>query len=157
MKYVLLLFLTFSLMSCGAAYQANQVEKNLKGDWVLESVTFPDSSGFFEVELFYLADVKCFENSIWKFIPNNSSGEFTLDGNDCIKTEQEFKWYIDAATAESAYPELLFKITTGQKPKNVNQGTRIKIKSLLEDQMIWEQNAMFKGKAIKIEMIFSKL
>lgn len=157
MKYALTAVVAFLLTSCGPAYLANQVEKDLKGEWTLESVSFPDSSGFFDVELYNLADVSCFQNSIWKFIPNNSTGEFTLDGDGCTKSMQRFTWYVDGATAKNFNPEMLLKITTGQKARNVESGTRIRIKSLLANQMVWEQNAMFMGEDIKIEMTFSKL
>lgn len=143
-------------MSCGSAHVANKVEKEFKGEWTLESVSFPDSSGFFDVDLFDVADVNCFENSMWKFIPNNSSGDFTLDGSTCSKTQNQFTWYVDPETAENTYPEVLMKITTGHKAKNVNTGSRIRILSLVEDEMIWEQITMFEGKEITIEMQFSK-
>jgi len=157
MKYAIVIFLSFLLTSCGSAYQANQVEKQFKGEWVLEEVSFPDASGFFDVELLNVADVNCFENSIWEFIPNNSTGQFVLDGNACSKTENRFTWYIDPLTAKDAYPEMLIKITTGQKAKEVTTGKRLRIKSLLDNQMIWEQSARFDDKEIKIEMKFSKL
>lgn len=157
MKYTLIIISAFILTSCGPAYLANKVERNFKGDWTLESVNFPDSSGFFDVELYNVADINCFQNSIWKFVPNNSTGEFTLDGNDCTNVKQKFTWYVDSSTAKNFNPEMLLKVITGQKARNVDQGTRIKIKSLLADQMIWEQNAMFNGEEIKIEMIFTKL
>lgn len=156
MKYTLILIVAFLLTSCGASYQANQVEKEFKGDWILESVTYPDSSGLFDVELFNVAEASCFDNSTWKFVPNNSTGSFILDGDDCSKTEQQFTWYIDKATAQNINPEMLLKVTTGQKARKVDTGTRIKIKSLLADQMIWEQSVMFNGKQIKIQMTFSK-
>ena len=157
MKYTLVIVIAFLVTSCGPAYIANKKEKNLKGKWVLESISYPNSSGLFNVEILDVAEVSCFENSIWNFIPNNSSGKFTLDGNDCLKTQQEFTWYIDSQTARSINPEMLLKVTTGRKPKNVERGTRIKIKSLLANSMVWEQTAMFKGKQIQIEMKFSKL
>lgn len=157
MKYTFTIIMAFLLTSCGSAYLANKVESQFKGDWVLESVSFPDSSGFFDVEFYGVADINCFQNSIWKFIPNNSTGEFTLDGNNCPKARQKFTWYVDSATAKNTYPEILLKVTTGQKAKNVDRGTRIRIKSLLEDRMVWEQSTMFNDEEITIEMIFSKL
>lgn len=157
MKYTLTIIVAFLLTSCGASYQANKVEKSFKGEWNLESISYPDSSGLFDVELFNTSNVSCFENSVWKFIPNNSTGSFILDGNNCTKTEQEFIWYLDKATAQNLNPEMLLKVTTGQKARKVDTGTRIKIKTLLANQMVWEQNAMFKGNQIKIQMTFSKL
>ncbi|NEV93180.1 hypothetical protein G3567_03335 [Psychroflexus sp. YR1-1] len=157
MKYILTIVIAFLITSCGPAYVANQVEKDFKGDWVLESISYPDASGLFEVELFNLASVSCFENSVWEFIPNNSTGNFVLDGNNCSKTQEEFTWYVDKTTAESFNPEMLLKITTGQKARKVDQGSRIRIISLLENQMVWEENAMFKGEEITIEMTFTKI
>lgn len=157
MKYILPIIVTFLITSCGPSYVANQVEKDFKGDWVLESISYPNSSGLFDVEILDIASVSCFENSVWSFIPNNSSGSFILDGNDCSKTEQQFTWYIDKATAQNLNSEMLLKVTTGQKARKVDTGTRIKIKSLLADHMVWEQNAMFRGEQIKIQMTFTKL
>lgn len=157
MKYTFIIMLSLVLTSCGPAYLANKVEKNFKGDWNLESVTFPDSSGFFDVELYNVADVNCFKNSLWKFVPNNSTGEFTLVEDSCTQEKQKFTWYIDSETAKNTYPEILMKVTTGEKARRVNQGTRIRIKSLLADEMIWEQSAIFNGEEIKIQMTFSKL
>jgi hypothetical protein len=157
MKYAFIFLLAFGLSSCGSAYKANKVERVFKGEWNLTAIAFPGSSGFFDVELFNTAQINCFENSIWEFIPNNSTGQFVMDGNNCSKSEQRFTWYVDPQTAEDLVPEVLMKITTGQKAKDVNTGSRVKIKSLLENQMVWEQNTMFQGKEIKIELTFSKL
>lgn len=157
MKYTFVLIISMLLTSCGSAYVANKVEREFKGDWVLESVTFPDSSGFFDVELFEVADISCFQNSIWKFVPNNSTGEFTLDGDSCAKTKNRLTWYVDSETAKNTYPEVLMKVTTGQKAKDVSRGTRIRIKSLLENEMVWEQKTKFNNKEIKVEMTFTKI
>lgn len=157
MRYCLVLIVAILFSSCGSSYLANKIEREFKGDWVLESVTFPDSSGFFDVELFEVADISCFQNSIWKFVPNNSTGEFTLDGDSCAKTKNRLTWYVDSETAKNTYPEVLMKVTTGQKAKDVSQGTRIRIKSLLENEMVWEQKTKFNNKEIKVEMTFTKI
>lgn len=157
MKYGIITIVAFLFISCGPAYKANKAEKNFKGEWILKSVSFPNSSGFFDVELFDVANTTCFENSVWNFVPNNSTGNFILDGNNCSKTEQEFVWYVDKTTVQNINKEILFKITTGRKAKAVDRGVRIKIKSLLANRMVWEQTVMFKGKQINIEISFSKL
>jgi hypothetical protein len=156
MKYITIIALSLLLTSCGSAYLANKVEKQLKGDWVLEEVSFPNSSGFFDATIFDLAEVSCFENSLWSFVPNNATGDFILDGNACDKQEQDFVWYIDKQSAESSTPELLFKITTNQKAKAVDKGSRVSIKSMLEDQMVWQQKVNLENKEVIIEMTFSK-
>jgi len=79
-----------------------------------------------------------------------------LDGNACDKQEQDFVWYIDKQSAESSTPELLFKITTNQKAKAVDKGSRVSIKSMLEDQMVWQQKVNLENKEVIIEMTFSK-
>ena len=156
MKYITIIALSLLLTSCGSAYLANKVERQLKGDWVLEEVSFPNSSGFFDTTIFDLADVTCFENSQWSFVSNNATGDFILDGNACDKQEQNFVWYIDKQTVESSTPEMLFKITTNKKAKAVDKGSRVSIKSLLEDQMVWQQKVTLENKEVIIEMIFSK-
>lgn len=157
MKHFLIITIAFLVASCGASYQANQLEKSFKGNWTLESISYPEASGFFDVELFRVANASCFENSVWNFISNNSSGNFTLDGSVCDKSTNQFTWYIDLNTVENIEPELLLKITTGHKARKVNTGSRIKIKSLSDTEMVWEQNAIFNGKEIKIELTFSNL
>jgi len=79
-----------------------------------------------------------------------------LDGNACDKQEQNFVWYIDKQTVESSTPEMLFKITTNQKAKAVDEGSRVSIKSLLEDQMVWQQKVTLENKEVIIEMTFVK-
>jgi hypothetical protein len=51
---------------------------------------------------------------------------------------------------------MLFKITTNQKAKTVDEGSRVSIKSLLEDQMVWQQKVTLENKEVIIEMTFSK-
>jgi hypothetical protein len=65
-------------------------------------------------------------------------------------------WYIDKQTVESSTPEMLFKITTNQKAKAVDEGSRVSIKSLLEDQMVWQQKVTLENKEVIIEMTFVK-
>jgi hypothetical protein len=157
MKYPLILLLSLLLTSCGSTYIANKVEKNFKGEWNLEDISFPGSSGFFDVELYNVANVNCFQNSLWKFVSNNNTGEFTLENEACTDETQKFTWYIDPKTVENTFPEILFKVTTGEKARRVNTGTRIVIKSLLSDEMIWEQTASLNGKDITIQLTFSKI
>ncbi|WP_127845445.1 lipocalin family protein [Psychroflexus aestuariivivens] len=156
MKKILLVFVAFSLMSCGSGYLANKMEREFKGDWVLTEVSFPNSSGFFDVSLFNLGEVSCFENSEWSFVSNNNTGEFQLFGNDCIRETQEFAWSIDPTTIESNVQEMVFKITTDQNARKVTQGSRIRIKSLLANTMIWEQSVNFEGDPINIQMEFKR-
>lgn len=156
MKKIALILVVFSLMSCGSGHLASKMERELKGDWVLTEVSFPDSSGFFDVSLFNLGEVNCFENSEWSFVSNNNTGEFQLYGNDCLTETQEFVWSLDPATVESSVQELLFKITTDQNARKVSQGSRIRIKSLLANTMVWEQSVSFEGESIRIQMEFKR-
>jgi hypothetical protein len=38
----------------------------------------------------------------------------------------------------------------------VDEGSRVSIKSLLEDQMVWQQKVTLENKEVIIEMTFSK-
>ncbi|MFN2261796.1 MAG: hypothetical protein ABR595_07010 [Psychroflexus sp.] len=156
MKKILLVLVTFTLISCGSGHLANKMEREFKGDWTLTEVSFPDSSGFFDVSLFNLGEVSCFENSEWSFVSNNNTGEFQLYGDDCLKQTQEFSWSIDPMSVENSIQEMLFKITTDQNARKVSQGSRIRIKSLLANTMIWEQSLNFEGESISIQMEFKR-
>ncbi len=156
MKHAFIFALSILFVSCGPSYLANKIEKNFKGDWNLENIEFPNSSGFFDVELYNVADVNCFEGSMWKFVSNNNTGEFSLLNDSCTDETQKFTWYLDPQTAENTFPEILFKVTTGEKARRVNKGTRIRVIALDDNQMIWEQVANFNGNEIKMQMTFFK-
>ena len=53
----------------------------LKGKWQISSIIYDDKK--FKIKPFDEGiDIKCFEKSIWKLVPNNESGSYTVIGDD---------------------------------------------------------------------------
>jgi len=73
-KIFALLTVSLLLFACGTTKIERQSERTFKGNWTLNSITYPNSTGFVDVTLFQDASAKCFRNSQWNFISNNNQG-----------------------------------------------------------------------------------
>lgn len=157
-KLLVLIAFGLLILSCGPSKTAREARKTFNGDWTLTSVTYPGSSGDFNVTLLNDASASCMEGSTWNFISNNNRGTYFVQGQDCQEGGQRhFIWSIDEEnTPEGLYDFLLkptdenFKSTTG------NQGFRLNLRSLSQDQMVWEQSVELDGSPFVIRMNFSK-
>lgn len=89
---------------------------SLKGNWVINSVSYPGSE-YIKVNSFQIADSKCFEGSVWKFVPNNNKGNMSLTKYDCPVFSSPITWFINANG------EFVLKILdAGEKAKKVREG-----------------------------------
>ena len=88
------LFLT-ACKSQGSATQQSHTLTNydLKGEWVVSSVDYDKK---FKLKPFHEnVDVQCFVGGIWKLIPNNYSGSYSLNGKgDCPMVRQAIKFEV---------------------------------------------------------------
>lgn len=88
----------------------------LKGNWVLTSVTLPQSE-LIKVKSFDLADSQCFEGSTWSFVPSNNKGEMALNNSSCESFSSPITWYINKDGM------FVFKVlNAGVKAKKVRDG-----------------------------------
>lgn len=158
MKNVLLLVVFAGLMTaCGTSKIERQAQRTFKGDWTLNSVTFPENSGFVDVTLFEDVDRKCFEGSEWHFVSNNNKGEYQIFKEDCSPGKREFRWNVEETNPDSGEFDFTLKpVSEGQNARKTAQGYRLNLVSLDDTQMVWEQTVSFEGEPFKIRMEFTK-
>ncbi len=158
MKKIMMLCCTVVfLISCGTTKIERQAERTFKGNWTLNTITYPNSSGFVDVMLFDHAKANCFRNSSWAFISNNNQGNYSLNGADCPSGTQDFTWAVQEVDPESGlYDFTLKRVSEDENARKIKQGYRLSLKSLSENNMVWEQTVSFEGKPFIIRMSFSK-
>lgn len=158
-KLLFVIMAAFLVASCGPTKQATEARKTFKGDWVLNSITYPNNPGNFNVTLFNEASASCFQGSAWSFVSNNNTGTYTLQGPACSNAgERYFNWSIDEENTAAGTFDFLLKPTDDRNRSTTgNQGFRINLTQLSETSMTWEQTVTLEGKPFMIRMNFTKL
>lgn len=147
-KLLLLFFAVAALQSCKTLDQKSQRE--IKGDWTISSVTYPNSN-VIKVNSFDVADSKCFEGSMWKFVSNNNKGTMTIDKADCPSFTSPIVWTVTKAG------DFTLKITEGEKAKRVTQGYFLKLRNQTDTSFELVDNVTIGGKATEVVYNFQKI
>lgn len=155
MKKLILLCLAISLVSCGASKTVRVSKKVIKGDWVLNSITY-NQAGTYNTTLLNDASKACFEGSNWQFVPNNNTGVYTINDTSCATGERYFVFTIQEVDAETGLYDFLLKPTDEKHKSETNQGFRLKLASLSDNAMQWQQTVNVGGSLLTISMNFSK-
>lgn len=157
-KLLFIITAALLIVSCGPSKQATEARKTFKGDWVLNSVTYPNNSGIFDVTLFNDASAACFQGSTWSFVSNNNTGTYTTAGANCTAGERYFVWSIDERSGNMENFDFLLKPTDNKWNSTTgDQGFRLNLVSLTDTSMIWEQTVTLEGSPFVIRMNFSKI
>lgn len=124
----------------------------LKGEWQVTSVNYDNKK--FKVKPFDEgAEAKCFEGSIWKLIPNNNSGSYSLlGGASCPSVTQAIKFEV-TKNKEFRFKKLVQNV----KAKNVVEGYVLQLENHQENSFTLVQNVPFEGEIIKVYYQFEKL
>ena len=156
MYLVGILTLLFLSAGCSATKQVRQAERTLKGEWILNDIAYSEI-GTFEVTLFNDATAACMQGSIWKFVPNNNTGNYTVDSAECTSTgARNFRWTIPVADSAGNYSFLFKPVDEKFKSTNGDKGFRVDFLTLDENSMTWQQTVSLEGKPFKITMKFNK-
>ena len=99
-KIVVFVLLASMVISCGPSKTVKESKKVIKGEWLLNTITFSEY-GTFKVIFFNDVSKNCLEGSIWKFIPNNNSGKYTITNEDCSQGERNFIFTIKEVNSET--------------------------------------------------------
>lgn len=157
-KILFISVMALLVFSCGPSKTAREARATFNGNWTLTSITYPNSSGQFNVTLLNDAQANCFENSTWNFVSNNNRGTYTLNGSNCDMSSRNFIWSIDEEnTPEGIYDFLLKPTDENYKSTTGNQGFRLNLRSLSGDQMTWEQTVTLDGSPFVIRMNFTRI
>lgn len=141
----------FASCSTAKTAQADRAEfLKMKGDFELTSVDYDKN---FKIKPFdENADIKCFVGSHWRFIPNNYTGSYTINGGgDCPSVIQPIKFEVVNGT-EFKFKKLL----EGSKAKAVTQGYSLNLVSQTTDTFSLEQNVPSNGENVKIVYNFQR-
>lgn len=158
MKKITLLSLsiiTLFLASCGGTKVVRDSKKEIKGYWTLNTVSY-NEEGDFIVSLFDIASKECYEGSSWRFIPNNNTGNYTINGTDCPNGEYYFIFTIQEINQETGLYDFLLKPTDAKKKSMTNAGVRLQLTQLSETNMQWQQTLTLDDKPFTISMNFTK-
>ncbi|MBW2960774.1 lipocalin family protein [Mesonia aestuariivivens] len=146
------------LVACGTTKIERQAERTFKGSWTLNTITYPNNSGFVDVTLFQDATANCFRNSQWNFVSNNNKGVYTLTGANCNSGTRNFSWMVQEENPEAGLYDFTLKpIGEGENARRIDTGYRLNLVSLTDTNMIWEQTVSYEGKPFKIRMSFTKM
>lgn len=154
-RIICLITLTFFIASCGPSKTVLESRKVIKGYWNLDNITY-DTPGKFNVTLFNDVSASCMEGSTWRFIPNNNTGTYTIEKEDCNSGERYFIFNIQEIDAASGLYDFMLKPTNEKKKSESGAGFRIRLAHLDDSVMRWEQTVTLDGEPFKINMNFSK-
>jgi hypothetical protein len=157
MRKIALMFLSLVLLlSCGTSAVVREAGATMKGDWVLSSISYPGNEDALNVTLFNDATAECLENSRWHFISNNHTGSYVTPGMSCGNETRFFRWSIKEMNAAAGNYDFMLKPTDEDYKSATDQGFRINLTNLDENQMVWEQTITFEGEPFTIRMNFNK-
>lgn len=146
-----ILFLCASVMmlvSCKSTID-NKSQVGIKGNWVITNVSYPGSD-MIKVNSFNIADAKCFEGSLWKFVSNNNTGTMELAKSGCPAFSSPIVWTITKTG------DFTLKITEGDKAKTVTQGYFLKVRNQSENAFQLVDNVNVGGKNTEIIYQFNR-
>lgn len=156
MKKILILSLVAAFsFACGTPKTVQESNKVIKGYWTLDDISY-DSAGTFNVTLFNDSSSECMEGSMWRFIPNNNTGNYTVENPSCSTGQRFFKFDIQQIDKATGLYDFTLKPTNEKYKSDDKSGFRLRLAQLTESSMIWEQTVTLEGKPFKINMHFSK-
>lgn len=140
--------------SCSVSKAARNQQNVLSGTWILNDISYENSTGNLQSVLFNDAKDICFEGSNWFFRNNNSTGRYTLSESSlCTGGDRYIRWSV----IDGSPNRLQFK-RIDEKNKDISngQGYRLNISSLTENEMTLKSNASVGEDRVTIVYQFSK-
>ena len=156
MKKLILAIVSLILLSCGASKFVNESKKVIKGQWLLENITYSET-GSFNVNLLRDTSKECFEGSNWQFIPNNNTGTYAILNESCTTGVRYFIFTIEEKNPTTGISNFILKPTDKKEKSETNQGFKLQLTQLSDETMQLQQTVTLEGKPFKINMNFSKI
>lgn len=128
----MLVFVAAALLLCCKSQSVtstnvdNKIERAIKGDYSITSVTYPGSD-YIKVNSFSLADSQCFVGSTWKFVSNNNTGNMALTNASCPSFSSNITWFINK---EGQF--VMKVLSAGDKAKRVRDGYILNVANVTE-------------------------
>lgn len=154
-KIIFLLAIIFVVTSCGTSKTVRLSKKVIKGNWLLNAITYSES-GTYNVTLLNDVSKACFQGSDWQFIPNNNTGIYTISSNQCNAGPRNFIFKIQEVDPTTGYYDFILKPTDEKGKSETNHGFRMNLLELSDTTMKWTQTLKVEGKPFVITMKFTK-
>lgn len=157
-KLILLAVMALVVLACGVPKTVIQSKKVMKGSWSLDTISY-DQPGKYNISLLDDGSSDCFEGSTWRFIPNNNSGVYTINNNDCSIGDRNFIFTIAEIDQATSLYDFLLKPTVKQGSANKTEktGYRLRLSQLGESTMQWQQTVMVDNEPFTFNMNFTKI
>ena len=152
----MLAVLTAIVFSCGTPKTVQESRKVIKGYWSLDEITYSET-GTFNIQLLSDTSKECFENSNWRFIPNNNTGTYEITSGNCPTGTRYFIFAIQEVDPTTGLYDFLLKPTNEKKKSPDGKGFRLRLSKLNNNSMQWEQTVSLEGEPFTIYMNFSKM
>ena len=144
--WVMLFALLFS--ACSVSKETRSMKRNIKGDWVLQTITTEGITGVAKTTIFNEAEFGCFIGSEWNFVSNNGMGSYNLidRSKDCVTLKRSIRWSIyEAKDLPAAFQ---FNRLDDNKNAMANEdGYKLTITELDHDHMKLRSEVAFSGHA----------
>ncbi len=153
-KIVLVVLVTVMAASCSLSKYNKQVRVSVSGSWTITDITF-DQEGIFNAVAFNDVNISCLVGSDWFFNGNNSTGTYTIKGDEkCANGMRYIRWSVLEKSETEA--QLQFKFTDERK-KDVNPyGYRLDITTLNPETMVLESRVTVDGSPITLIYTFKR-
>jgi len=154
-KILILILVGVGMISCGVSKTVIQSKKTIKGDWVLNTITY-NTPGNYNVTLLNDVSKSCFEGSTWHFTPNNFTGNYNINKSSCATGMRYFRFAIQEIDKDTGLYDFMLKPTTEKYKSDDNKGFRLQLTNLSDTSMQWKQTITVEGAPFVISMNFSK-
>jgi len=157
MKKILILLITVATaISCGTPKTVQDSKRVIKGTWSLDNVNY-SKSGNYNITLLNDTSAECFEGSTWNFVPNNNTGVYSINNENCPSGDRNFVFTIQQIDQTTGLYDFLLKPTNAKNKSANDVGFRLRLSQLNQNSMQWEQTVTLEGQPFKINMNFSKI
>jgi hypothetical protein len=143
------------LVGCATKNAVKQTENQVRGNWVIDSVTY-NGTGEFESTLLQDVSAECFEGSQWYFVANNNRGNYSIETLGCRNGVRNFIWTVPGSD-QIIEGDLLIKPTGDNYKSDTDAGFRVNVRNLTENTMTWNQSVLVDGRTVVVSMNFRKL
>lgn len=140
--------------SCNSVKKAETAQNDraeylkLKGEWQISSVNHNQN---LKVKPFDEgADSQCFVGSVWRLIPNNYTGSYSLNGGgDCPSVTRPIKFEV-----KNGNTFLFKKIADGTKAKQNEAGYSMTLVNQTSESFTLQQSVPFEGEIVNVTYNF---
>lgn len=151
-NFIILICLLIVSVSCKTADSSKLDSKtthSLRGNYEVTNVSF-EGSNMFKINVFEVADSKCFVGSTWNFIANNNKGSMVLNASGCPSYESKITWYINKEG------NLVMKILDENKARKVTEGYVLGLRNVSDSGFQLVERVNVGGKMTDLIFQFTK-